>query len=350
MVEKSPFITEAAIEFSIAIFAVILRLFSRWKLVGFKRWGGDDYLCIVATILCIYLMIPVFLVGQILGSNTGWTPEERAAFTKEDIQRMETGSKLAIAGWFSYVSILWSLKGAVLFYYSRIMSGVAQQKVIRVSAVYCGLSYIAVVLSVALHCRPFHKIWQINPDPGRECTAHYNLYLVVVVFNVTTDILLVYIPIPVLVHLRIKLIQKIMIGTLLCSGLFIIIAALLRCILSLIQIAQINHSAIWAAREMFVAFVAVNAPAIKPLFNPSTWKRASTTTNAAEKRYSQPQAQVITATKPRSLHSGQPILQRPPAALPCRCKITHCATCASFTPSPTMPDITAEDELLYWHV
>jgi hypothetical protein len=50
MVAKSPFITEAAIEFSITIFVLILRLISRWKLVGFRGWGVDDFLCILAGI------------------------------------------------------------------------------------------------------------------------------------------------------------------------------------------------------------------------------------------------------------------------------------------------------------
>jgi hypothetical protein len=34
---------------------------------------------------------------------------------------MQTTSKLVIAGWFAYVGVIWSLKGAVLIYYHRIM-------------------------------------------------------------------------------------------------------------------------------------------------------------------------------------------------------------------------------------
>jgi hypothetical protein len=50
MTTKSPFIAEAWIEFSIGISIVILRLFARWKLVGFKGWRGDDYMSIVAAL------------------------------------------------------------------------------------------------------------------------------------------------------------------------------------------------------------------------------------------------------------------------------------------------------------
>lgn len=34
---------------------------------------------------------------------------------------MQITAKLVIAGWFAYAGALWSLKGAVLIYYSRIM-------------------------------------------------------------------------------------------------------------------------------------------------------------------------------------------------------------------------------------
>jgi hypothetical protein len=139
MIETSPFITEGAIEFGIAILAVIVRLFSRWKLVGFRKWGGDDYFCILAVVLLTVslnpsaarkdlvtmrlqlLMVPIFLVGKILGTNTGWTPEEINQFDSEEIDRMEIGSKLVIVGWIGYVSVIWSLKGSVLLYYNRIM-------------------------------------------------------------------------------------------------------------------------------------------------------------------------------------------------------------------------------------
>jgi hypothetical protein len=38
--------------------------------------------------------------------------------------------------------------------------------IIRVTAVYCALSFIAVILAISLHCRPFNKLWQIDPYPG----------------------------------------------------------------------------------------------------------------------------------------------------------------------------------------
>ncbi|KAL2858615.1 hypothetical protein BJY01DRAFT_241944 [Aspergillus pseudoustus] len=315
MVAKSPFITEAAIEFSITIFVLILRLISRWNLVGFRGWGVDDLLCIIAGIFAIYLMIPIFLVGQTQNSNIGWTSDQRAAFSHEEVHQMQITTKVIIAGWFAYVGVLWSLKGAVLIYYHRIMCGVTQQMIIRITALYCGLSFIAINLAIALHCRPFHKLWQIYPDPGLECSTQRALYIIVAVFNITTDMLLVYIPIPVLIHLRIKVYQKIMIGVLLCSGVFIIVAALLRCVMSLMSISQINLSAVWTVREMLVAFVAVNAPVIKPLFTSLLSKRLPKIAYLSEKRQSQPPAPVATFENNISFGRYPPIVRTPTLAV-----------------------------------
>ncbi|KAL2818561.1 hypothetical protein BJX63DRAFT_429062 [Aspergillus granulosus] len=352
MVTKSPFMTEAAIEFSIVIFVLILRLISRWNLVGFRGWGVDDLFCILAGIFTIYLMIPIFLVGQTLNSNVGWTPEQRAAFSHEEIYQIQIASRMVIAGWFAYVGALWSLKGAVLIYYHRIMCGVTQQMIIRITALYCGLSFIAVNLAIALHCRPFQKLWQIYPDPGLECSSYRAVYIAVAVLNITrsTDMLLVYIPIPVLIHLRIKVYQKIMIGVLLCSGVFIIVAALLRCVMSLVDISQINLSAVWTVREILVAFVAVNSPAIKPLFTSLVGKRLAKVARNSEKRQSHQPAPIAAfqnddrfGAYPPIVRTATPALQRPSESSQSD-HLTDC-TVTSHEPSIRTPERALFDDV-----
>ncbi|GAQ12322.1 hypothetical protein ALT_9643 [Aspergillus lentulus] len=350
MVTKSPFITEAAIEFSLAIFVLILRLISRWHLVGFRGWGIDDYLCILAALFVTYLMIPIFLVGQTLNSNIGWTPEQRATFSHEEIGQMQITAKLVIAGWFAYAGALWSLKGAVLIYYNRIMCGVAQQRIIRVTGVYCGLSFIAVVLAIFLRCRPFEKLWQIYRDPGLECSSYYTLYIIVAVLNVTTDMLLVYIPIPVLIHLRITIYQKVVVGILLCSGVFIIVAALLRCVMSLLEISQINSTAVWTVREIFVAFVAVNSPAIKPLFNPSSWKRLPKVVDASVKHTSHTQARIVLPQNNGSFDAYPPTLQPPAPSVHTLSGISHSDRSTDWDISPQAPNIRFPEQALYDYV
>ena len=112
----------------------------------------------------------------------------------------------------------------------------------------------------------------------------------------STDFVIVCIPLPLLWTVKLSIKRKLIIGVLLCSGVFIMIATLLRCILSLRDIEGINTSTIWAIREtvnlptlllrnphssnfanssQFVGIIAVNAAAIKPLFSASRWIASS---------------------------------------------------------------------------
>lgn len=87
----------------------------------------------------------------------------------------------------------------------------------------------------------------------------------------STDLAIVCIPVPLLWTVKLNLQRKAIISVLLCSGIFIMVATLLRCVLSLKDINGIDTSTIWAVRETFVAIVATNAAAIKPLFSASRW-------------------------------------------------------------------------------
>lgn len=120
--------------------------------------------------------------------------------------------------------------------------------------------------------------------------------------TISTDFVIVSIPVPLLWKVKLNIKRKLIIGVLLCSGVFIMIATLLRCVLSLKDISGINTSTIWAIRETvstlvlhsiyrpcayyypallchsrfltchkFVGIIAVNAAAIKPLFSASRW-------------------------------------------------------------------------------
>lgn len=48
--------------------------------------------------------------------------------------------------------------------YSEGLDGM--QKRIKIGLVAVGVTYVATILSILLGCQPFHKNWQINPDPG----------------------------------------------------------------------------------------------------------------------------------------------------------------------------------------
>ncbi|KAL2857359.1 hypothetical protein BJY01DRAFT_202662 [Aspergillus pseudoustus] len=290
---STPFQTEAWTEYSIGVVVILFRLFARFKVVGIKNWQGDDYFSIVALVFWTAELTMLELIGQ-HGTNIGLTNEQRAALTPGQTASLVYGSKCLLAGWTCYVTLIWSLKACMLFFYNRLTLGLMQQKLVKFNAILCAGTYVAVIFTIFLHCRPLSKHFQVYPDPGLNCSADYVNYIVIAVTNVVTDAILLSIPIPLLAKVRLALrryaftyrmvtplytyynrYRKLIIGVLLCGGVFVMAATLLRCILSLQSIESINTSTIWAIRETFVAIIAVNAPCIKPLFSSSIWLRSS---------------------------------------------------------------------------
>lgn len=90
-----------------------------------------------------------------------------------------------------------------------------------------------------------------------------------------TDALILYVPVPLLWAMRVPLRQKLVIGLLLCSGVFVISAAIIRVVSTLVA----NPSALtinrWGVRETLVGIIAVNAPILPPLFRKSFWKEGT---------------------------------------------------------------------------
>ncbi|EDP53502.1 hypothetical protein KXW98_002504 [Aspergillus fumigatus] len=274
MAQATPFQKEAWTEYGIGVLIILGRIFARWKVVGVKNWQGDDYFAILALLFWTAELTMLELIGQ-HGANIGLTNAQRAAMTPDQVKSLVIGSKCLLAGWVCYVTLIWCLKACMLFFYNRLTLGLIQQKLVRINAVLCALSYVAVIFTIFFHCLPIQKHWQIYPDPGDHCTVDRINYIVLAVTNVCTDAVLVSIPVPLLAKVRLALRRKLVIGVLLCGGVFVMCAALLRCILSLRSINSINTSTIWAIRETFVALIAVNAPCIKPLFSSSVWLGSS---------------------------------------------------------------------------
>ncbi|KAH7175632.1 hypothetical protein EDB81DRAFT_939765 [Dactylonectria macrodidyma] len=266
----TPFQTEAWTEYGIGALVLMLRYFARWKTVGIKNWQGDDYFALLSLVFWTAELVMLELIGQ-NGTNIGITNEIGATLTDKEIAKMEFGSKCLLAGWNFYVTLIWCLKGTMLCFYDRMTLGLKYQKTVRYTQIACVLAYIGVIAVIWGHCTPVHKNWQVRPYPGDQCTLAVANYLTLVVLNLCTDFVIVCIPVPLLWKVKLTLKRKLIIGVLLCSGVFIMIATLLRCILSLKDISGINTSTIWAIRETFVGIIAVNAAAIKPLFSASRW-------------------------------------------------------------------------------
>ncbi|KAL1849545.1 hypothetical protein Plec18170_007453 [Paecilomyces lecythidis] len=268
------FETEAFTLLAIAIIVIAVRTYARLTSAGLRNFQLDDYLMLVAAVIYGLETGAAYSVGAHFHglANNSMTDEQRANLdpsTPEYHMRVG-GSKIQVAGWSLYTTLLWVLKSCMAVFYSRLTSGLVDMTVrIRIAYVAVGATYLAVILSILFGCHPMHKNWQIYPNPGNHCqpaVSKIDIY-VTVVLNVVTDAYLMTIPAPMLWTARLPLRRKLSLVVLFSGGLFVMMAGILRCVLILTAGANgAQQAGSWACRETFVAVVIGNAPMIYPLF------------------------------------------------------------------------------------
>ncbi|TVY34904.1 hypothetical protein LSUB1_G006825 [Lachnellula subtilissima] len=267
-------------EYGIGMLVFATRFFARYKTVGLRGFAWDDLFSFIAMLLWCSDAITFQIINS-FGSFVGLNDQTAEALSNHTAARYKVGSQALFCAWISYVSLIWSLKASLLFFYSRLTLGLWQTKLVKVMAYISFVAYIAVMLELFVHCTPIQKNWQIKPYPGDKCAVTVSSYVLCAILNVSTDIGILAIPLPIVWKVKIPMRRKIVIGLLLSSGIFVITAAILRCVLTLAESSHIGVSTIWALRETFVSLIAISAPAIKPLFNKNSWIGSASSKNGA---------------------------------------------------------------------
>ncbi|KAK7398638.1 hypothetical protein QQX98_011998 [Neonectria punicea] len=236
----SNFTIEAFTLLGVGLAILGLRVYARIGAVGIRRLESDDYLMAVAAFLYSAETVLAYTVGAYWNglANNSMTDEQRDALdpTSQEYLFRINGSKTQVTGWAVYVTLLWTLKAAMCAFYLRLTEGLDNYR----SRIFAGfglifVSWVTVLLSILLGCRPLSNYWQINPDPGNSCqpaVSKINLF-VTVVLNGLTDVYLLSIPVPMLWSVRLPMPKKLGLVALFSGGIFVITAGTLRCILVL---------------------------------------------------------------------------------------------------------------------
>ncbi|KAK6517621.1 hypothetical protein TWF281_004270 [Arthrobotrys megalospora] len=244
-------------------------------------------------------------------------------FTDTQRQRAQIGGKANILSWISYTSLIWTLKGCMVFLYYRLTAGLKARKFVHVTAGVILASYIGLVLMILLNCRPLSKNWT-SPYGTEYCVNNIPHFAVIGPINVVTDIMLLCIPLPLIIRAKLPLRRKLVISVLLGGGFFLIIAVILNNLFSLmykfdglyntfngdfIQFGIENPSFVlsWGTRETFVAVLVVNAPCIKPLISSSVWLkvRNKTLTKVSKHSVHSLRAKAVTPERPPNQELGE---------------------------------------------
>ncbi|KAL6705191.1 hypothetical protein ACN47E_007296 [Coniothyrium glycines] len=260
--------------YAIGSIVIMLRTFSRTRLVGFAGYHADDYLVFFAWACYTGMSTTAHIVSG-TGDTSHLTMKQRLALTPEQVVLRQNGTKWFMVGWYTYVGLIWALKLNMLFLYRRLVSDGWVKKCIRPTMIFVGVTGVSIWILLASACRPFHKLWVILPDPGEYCMPQSSAFLItVLVLNLITDTCIILIPIPIVMPLKISWKRKLGIMIMFCAGIFIMIAAILR-VYFVLALGKGETAAIWSCREAVVAVIVGQATMIRPLFTQRLWSNNS---------------------------------------------------------------------------
>lgn len=111
------YLQESWILYGIGVFALLLRWIVRIRTVGLTGFQGDDYLSIVVLGCFTSDAVAVKNIQQ-HGSNVDFTEAEMHAMTDHERGLVAYGSKLQFLCWYTYPTLMWALKGCMLFFVS----------------------------------------------------------------------------------------------------------------------------------------------------------------------------------------------------------------------------------------
>ncbi|PZD43827.1 hypothetical protein A1F97_02534 [Pyrenophora tritici-repentis] len=213
--------------YGIGMALISLRAYARWRRVrSLNRFAIDDCIMITAVpLLYTGLIVCLNLIATGGGSNL-FPPEQFSTFTQSDIDERVKGSKIVVLSEQCMLNVIWSLKACMLFMYARILTGTSNMKWIKLITVWTVSGWVAVEIAFFTACRPFKGYWAV-PPPDPQCTTLVHYAIVQATFNLSSDLFIIAVPVPMILSLKLPLKQKIGLGVLFSIGVFVIIAAIL---------------------------------------------------------------------------------------------------------------------------
>ncbi|KAI1106031.1 hypothetical protein F4804DRAFT_81846 [Jackrogersella minutella] len=275
---------ESYTEYSLGMTIFLTRLFTRIMLVGIRGLYWDDLFTCVAIAFWTADLVILKYIG-VYGSSVGQTFETAAQLNAVQVESFRIGDKLTFASWNCYICLIWSMKAVVLFYYDRLTMNLWQNKLAKWVRIGTLITFSVAFIFQYTLCTPVELAWQVKPYPGDKCVFRRENYILFPILSIMSDLGIMAIPLPLLWQVKISLGRKLVLGFLFSSGIFIIIATLLRTVYSLRSLLDLLVATQWATREYLVTAFVVSAPAIKPLFSRRLWGLKGSTVTGTSGRY-----------------------------------------------------------------
>ncbi len=208
------------------------------------------------------LVVCLNIVAAGGGSNL-FPLEQLTTFSQAEIEERIKGSKVVIISEQAMLNTIYFIKACMLVMYMRLTMGLRQQTMVKAIAIYVACGWVGSELGFVLACRPFKAYWAV-PPPDPQCTTLQHYAIAQASFNISSDLLMLAIMLPLLVQANIRLKQKVALIGLFSMGSFVILAAILTKVFNLSDVYSTVYM-LWYVREASTAMYVANLPMIWPL-------------------------------------------------------------------------------------
>jgi hypothetical protein len=204
-------------------------LLSRFCVVRFYRLKFDlsDWLAGLGILVIVArLIVDHYLL--IDGTANDAVVRHLYNLSKSKLQQIKIGSILALVARLLDTTFYWLSTAILLLFYSNLLHSLRWASIaIKCCWIVLAATYVTVTIVTFSECRPFHRYWQINPDPG-ECTHAYTQLFLQGSFNIALDLSILVMSVPLLRMQGRTAGQKFRVTVMVFLGLFCIIITCVR--------------------------------------------------------------------------------------------------------------------------
>ncbi|KAM5363825.1 hypothetical protein ACJZ2D_011801 [Fusarium nematophilum] len=280
----SAFVAEIWTWYALTWVIVICRMISRRMLLGsIKKLQIEDYLMLFAMVTDTILMVGMSVITKT--SSNLIDPNDKTELTPENIKERVLGSKMVLVVEQMQIVTIWTMKYCLLLMYNRLTMSLKQNLAVKVVGGYVTVGLIVMeILYLGVWCRPFTEYWAVPPD-NTQCSAATNHLITNAVLNISSDIMIILIPMPIFLKSQLPLKRKLVLCAVFALGAFTILSAILNKFYSFNEPFGSNWT-FWYIRESSTALITANLPYIWTLlrrlfnlssFNGSSYGKRSTT-------------------------------------------------------------------------
>jgi hypothetical protein len=160
---------------------------------------------------------------------------------------------------------------SILLFYKRIFPTTLMKEVCNGLLIFLGVWYITFQIAAIFQCTPVKFFWE-RSIPGGHCVDNVSFYIALACTNTFTDIILLFLPMPLLWRLQIARSKKISLSGVFLLGGFVCAISLYRIsTLPLINENDITYSntyaGLWTSIEGSVGVIVACLPSLMPIWN-----------------------------------------------------------------------------------